>query len=72
MGVLFVVQPGFDNFNIFYLLVLFGALIITGTTVIVNKYNNVTGPIGYFIYGGIFTHLLSFIFFIFEQNMLFF
>ena len=61
MGVLFVVQPGFDNFNIFYLLVLFGALIITGTTVIVNKYNNVTGPIGYFIYGGIFTHLLSFI-----------
>jgi drug/metabolite transporter (DMT)-like permease len=66
MGVLFVVQPGFDNFNIFYLLVLFGALIITGTTVIVNKYNNVTGPIGYFIYGGIFTHLLSFIFFIFD------
>ena len=56
----------FDNFNIFYLLVLFGALIITGTTVIVNKYNNVTGPIGYFIYGGIFTHLLSFIFFIFD------
>ena len=45
-GVLFVVQPGFENFNIFFLLTLFGAFLITITTVIVNKYNSVTTTIG--------------------------
>ena len=50
-GVLFVVQPGFENFNIYFLLTLFGAFLITITTVIVNKYNSVTTTIGYFVYG---------------------
>ena len=66
VGVFFVVQPGFDNFNIFFLLVLFGSFLITFTTVIVNKYNTITSSVGYFIYGGIFIHLLSFILFIFN------
>ena len=65
-GVLFVVQPGFENFNIYFLLALFGAFLITITTVIVNKYNSVTTTIGYFVYGGLFIHLLSLAFFIID------
>jgi len=64
IGVLFVVQPGFDNFNYYYILVLFGAFIITGNTILVNKYNYVTTPIGFFIYGGIIVHLISIVLFI--------
>jgi len=64
IGVLFVVQPGFESFNIYFLLVLLGALLITISTAIVNKYNTVTSSIGYFIYAGIFTHLISWILFI--------
>ena len=64
MGVLFVIQPGFENFNIYFLLVLFSALLITISTTIVNKYNTVTSSMGYFIYAGIITHLVSWILFI--------
>ena len=64
IGVLFDIQPGFENFNIYFLLVLFGALLITISTTIVNKYNTVTSSMGYFIYAGIFTHLISWILFI--------
>jgi len=64
IGVLFVIQPGFESFNIYFLLVLLSALLITLTTTIVNKYNTVTSAIGYFVYGGIFTHLISCILFI--------
>ena len=64
IGVLFVIQPGFESFNIYFLLVLLSALLITLTTTIVNKYNTVTSSIGYFVYGGIFTHLISWILFI--------
>ena len=66
IGVLFVVQPGFENFNPYFILVLIGAFIITGSTVIVNKYHYVTSPIGFFIYGGTIVHLLSIILFIFD------
>ena len=64
IGVLFVIQPGFEGFNMYFLLVLLSALLITLTTTIVNKYNTVTSSIGYFVYGGIFTHLISWILFI--------
>ena len=66
LGVLFVVQPGFENFNIYFLLTLLGSLLITFTTTIVNKYNTVTSTVGYFIYGGLFIHLLSLFFFILD------
>lgn len=65
-GVLFVVQPGFDTFNPFFLLVIFSTFLITATTVLVNKYNNVTSSIGFFVYGGIVVHLLSLFLFIFD------
>ena len=64
IGVLFVIQPGFESFNMYFLLVLLSALLITLTTTIVNKYNTVTSAIGYFVYGGIFTHLISWMLFI--------
>ena len=64
IGVLFVIQPGFESFNMYFLLVLLSALLITLTTTIVNKYNTVTSSIGYFVYGGIFIHLISWILFI--------
>ena len=59
IGVSFVIQPGFDTFNIFYLVTLFGVLLITITTFIVNKYNDVASNIGFFLYGGILVHLIS-------------
>ncbi len=59
IGVTFVIQPGFDSFNIFYLVTLFGVLLITITTFIVNKYNYVASNIGFFLYGGILVHLIS-------------
>ena len=66
IGVLFVVQPGFDSFNPFFLLVIFSTFLITATTIIVNKYNHITSPVGYFVYGGTIVHLLSFILFIYD------
>ena len=59
IGVSFVIQPGFDTFNIFYLVTLFGVLLITITTFIVNKYNYVASNIGFFLYGGVLVHLIS-------------
>ena len=59
LGVIFVIQPGFENFNIYYLIVLIGVLLITVTTFIVNKYSYVTTNIGYFLYGGFFVHFVS-------------
>ena len=63
LGVILVVQPGFENYNPFYLLVLFGACLITFSTFIVNKYNTLTSPIGYFFYGGIIIHPLCILLF---------
>ena len=65
-GVIFVIQPGFDNFNIYFLVTLFGVFLITTTTTIVNKFNSVTTTIGYFLYGGLFIHIFSFLLFIFD------
>ena len=66
LGVYLVVQPGFENFNPFFLLVLFSSFLITITTMIVNKYNNITSAIGFFIYGGLFNHILALILFIYD------
>ena len=66
IGVLLVIQPGFETFNIYFLVTLFGAFIITVTTVLVNKYNKVTSSIGYFVYGGLFIHLFSIFLFIYD------
>ena len=59
VGVNFVIQPGFDTFNIYYLVTLIGVLLITITTLIVNKYNHVASNIGFFLYGGFLVHFIS-------------
>jgi drug/metabolite transporter (DMT)-like permease len=66
LGVLLVIQPGFKSFNIYFIVTLFGVFLVTSTTIIVNKFNNVITAIGYFIYGGLTIHLISFILFVFD------
>ena len=66
LGVYLVVQPGFENFNPFFLLVLFSAFLITISSMLVNKYYMITSAIGFFIYGGLFNHILAIILFIFD------
>ena len=64
IGVLLVIQPGFENFNIYFLVTLAGVVLITSTTTIVNKFNKVTTALGFFIYGSLTIHIISFILFI--------
>ena len=66
LGVFFVIQPGFDSFNIYFLVVLFGVFLITTTTTIVNKFNNVTTTLGYFLYGGLITHIICILLFMWD------
>ena len=54
--------PGSKFLNMYFLLTMFGVVLITTTTTIVNKFNNISTAIGFFIYGGLFIHLISFIF----------
>ena len=65
-GVILVIQPGFETFNFYFLISLLATFLVTINTIIVNKYNEVTSSAGYFVYGGIFIHLLSIIFFIID------
>ena len=66
IGVLLVIQPGFENFNIYFLVTLFGVILITSTTTIVNKFNNITTALGFFLYGGLAIHIISLILFIYD------
>ena len=66
LGVLLVVQPGFEAFNIYFLLTLLCALLVTFGNLIVNKYDEITSSIAYFIYGGILIHLISLFIFIYD------
>ena len=66
LGVVLVMQPGFDNFTFYYLIVLLIAFLLSISNVLVNKFNNVCSSVGYFIYGGIFTHFISILLFIFD------
>ncbi len=70
LGVLFVVQPGFEKFNIYFLLVLLGSFFLALTTLIVNKFNNTISTEGYFIFGGLPIHLLSFCLFLLDPLFL--
>ena len=45
---------------------LLGVCLITLSTVIVNKFNNIATAIGYFIYGGLIIHITSFILFLID------
>ena len=45
---------------------MFGVLLITTTTTIVNKFNTITTTLGYFLYGGLIIHIISLILFIWD------
>ena len=45
---------------------MFGVFLITTTTTIVNKFNKVTTTLGYFLYGGLITHIISILLFILD------
>ena len=66
VGVLFVIQPGFETFNIYFLLTLFSSFLIAINSFVTNKYNQITSSIGYFIYGGIIIHIISLVIFIYD------
>lgn len=66
LGVLFVIQPGFQNFNIYFIVTLIGVVFITITTLIVNKYHYVASAAGYFMYGGSIIHIVSIFLFIYD------
>ena len=65
-GVLLVVRPGFESFNIFFLIVLLNAFLISMTTFLVNKFDKIVSSEGYFVYGGLFVHGFSVILFLFD------
>ena len=69
-GVVLVVQPGFANFNSYFIIVLIGSFLLTLTTLIVNKYSTTISTEGYFIYGGIPIHLICLVCFIFDPILL--
>ena len=69
LGVLMVMKPGFDDFNVFFLVVLFNALLISLTTLLVNKFNDITSPEGYFVYGGLFVHSFAAVLFIIDPKL---
>ncbi len=66
LGVLFVIQPGFETFNIYFLVALFGVILITSTTTLVNKYHTATSALGFFMYGGLIIHIFSFVLFMLD------
>ena len=66
LGVILVIQPGFNNFTFYYFIVLLIAFFLSISNVLVNKFNNACSSVGYFIYGGIFTHSISILLFIFD------
>ena len=66
LGVVLVMQPGFNNFTFYYSIVLLIAFLLSISNVLVNKFYNVCSSVGYFIYGGIFTHSISILLFIFD------
>ena len=70
IGVIFIFQPGFDNFSLYFPLVLVSACLVATTNLIVSKFHGVVTSFGFFIYGGLFVHLFSLTLFSIEPKIL--
>jgi len=70
IGVIFIFQPGFDNFSLYFPLVLVSACLVAIGNLIVSKFHGVVTSFGFFIYGGLFVHLFSLILFSVEPKIL--
>ncbi len=66
IGVIFIIQPGFQDFNFYYLFPVYGAFTLAFQSFLANKYYNITTTLGFFVYGLVPINLVSVILFIFD------
>ena len=57
IGVVFIFQPGFDHFSLYFPLVLVSACLVATTNLIVSKFHYAVTSFGFFIYGLIIPYL---------------
>ena len=66
IGVIFIIQPGFQYFSFYYLLPIYGAFTLALQSFLANKYSNITTTLGFFVYGLVPINLVSVVLFILD------
>ncbi len=66
IGVIFIIQPGFQYFSFYYLFPIYGAFTLALQSFLANKYSNITTTLGFFVYGLVPINLVSVVLFIFD------
>ena len=66
IGVIFIIQPGFQDFSFYYLFPIYGVFTLALQSFLANKYSSITTTLGFFIYGFIPITLVSFVLFLFD------
>tara|TARA_B100001057_G_C22678627_1_gene882844 strand:- start:149 stop:715 length:567 start_codon:yes stop_codon:yes gene_type:complete len=66
IGVIFIIQPGFQDFSFYYLFPIYGAFTLALQSLLANKYSSITTTLGFFVYGFIPITLVSFVLFLFD------
>ena len=66
IGVILIIQPGFQDFSFYYLFPVYGAFTLALQSFLANKYSNITTTLGFFVYGLVPINLVSIILFIFD------
>ena len=66
IGVIFIIQPGFQYFSYYYLFPIYGAFTLALQSFLANKYSNITTTLGFFVYGLVPINLVSVVLFIFD------
>ena len=66
IGVIFIIQPGFQYFSFYYLFPIYGAFTLSLQSFLANKYSNITTTLGFFVYGLVPINLVSVVLFIFD------
>ena len=66
IGVIFIIQPGFQYFSFYYLFPIYGAFTLALQCFLANKFSNITTTLGFFVYGLVPINLVSFVLFIFD------
>ena len=66
IGVIFIIQPGFQYFSFYYLFPIYGAFTLALQSFLANKYSNITTTLGFFVYGLLPINLVSVVLFIFD------
>ena len=66
IGVIFIIQPGFQDFTFYYLFPVYGAFTLALQSFLANKFSNITTTLGFFIYGLVPINIVSVVLFIFD------